>query len=589
MPPVTDPAIIEEFRRRKAERQQPQAAPTAAGTPIGPPVTDPAIIERFRNRKRFNEAAKQKREQILQTGENMAPAPDRISQAFEVAADPIADQSLRPDYDPYDFTEHTMRSLPFGDEVGSGGAALGRYLAGKTGLDSEVDLGDQYQRQRALDRAEQERYARQNPGKSLGGQLLGVAAGGAPRGAARALGVRAAPAAIQVSATLGGRVAEGVRGGAGLGALYGAGEGEGVRERAVNAVTGAGIGAGVGAALPLAGAAARAGRRLRSGYDPAIGGHVQRLEQEADNFYTQMDQAGVQLSRPALNRILTNIQVRAHNAGIDRDLHRGPSAVIRALQRDMQDLSRAPTLRRMDQIRRKIRDAPAESADDRRILRIMREGLDENLNRLRPRDLVGGNARVGMAALREGRRLQRQFYKAETVDNLVENARDALGANYTQAGLQTGIRQQFRALNKKIRNNAQERGRWSNEERRLINRIVRGGSGENVGRWLGMLALRGRSGAGTYAGAVGAGIMGGLDPVTATAIASTSAAAGEAAKRISTARGVMRTEALDRLIGTGSAVAPQRQLGPGSQRLGNLRRLVTSGASGLGARLLTGE
>jgi hypothetical protein len=334
-------------------------------------------------------------------------------------------------------------------------------------------------------------------------------------------------------------------------------------------------------------------RRLRNAYDPAIGGHTQRLEQEADQFYTQMDRAGVQLSRPAFNRILTNIQVRARRANIDPDLNAGPTAVVRALQRDIQDLSRAPTLRRMDQIRRKIRDAPTASADDRRILNIMVEGLEDNLRLLTQRDLVGGNLQTGMAALKEGRRLQKQFYKAETVDTLIENAKDALGANYTQAGLQTGIRQQFRALNKKIRTNARERGRWTNEERQLIDLIVRGGTGENIGRWLGMLALRGRSGAGAYATSTAAGSYV-LGPA-AIPLAIGAAGAGELAKRTSTARGIMNAEALDRLIGTGSTAIPPRQLGPGSQRVGQLRRLLVQqgaggvGGLGLGDPLITGE
>ena len=522
------------------------------------------------------------------------PASNRITQAFDVASDPIADQSLRPDYDQYGFTENMMRSLPFGDEVGSGGAALGRYLAGKSGLAPEVGLGAQYERQRALDRAEQERYARQNPVANVGGQVLGVAAGGAPTGGAAAFGTlrqtpaliaatRSAPRAVPVAATVPGRISQSVRQGAPLGALYGAGEGEGLRERATNAATGAVTGAVLGAALPLAGAAVRPLRRLRNSYDPAIGGHTRRLEQEADNFYTQMDQAGVQLSRPAFNRVLTNIRVRAHNANLDPELHTGASAATRALVRDMQDLSRAPTLRRMDQIRRKIRDAEARSPDDRRILNIMVEGLEDNLNLLTQRDLVGGNLQTGMTALREGRRLQRQFYKAEMVDTLIENARDALGANYTQAGLQTGIRQQFRALNKKIRTNARERGRWTNEERQLINLIVRGGTGENIGRWLGMLALRGRSGAGAYATSTAAGSYV-LGPA-AIPLAIGAAGAGELAKRTSTARGIMNAEALDRLIGTGSTVIPPRQLGPGSQRVGQLRRLlVQQGAGGAGGQ-----
>jgi hypothetical protein len=552
-------------------------------------VTDPSIIQAVKNRARLQDAAKKRR--TLEIGAGMPNVSDtdesmpdlfggpptmqrsRITQAFEAAADPRADLSLRPEYDPYTFREDVSRSIPFASEAAAGVAAAGPYLSGKQGF------GEAYNRQKLLGRAEEERYARQHPGAHLGATALGVAAAG-PTGAARAFGVRGAPAAAVIPATVAGRALEGIRGGAPIGALYGAGEGEGLKERAINAATGAAVGAGVGAALPYLGAAARSTRRLRNAYDPEIGGHVQRLDQEADKFYTQMDQQGVQLSRPTFNRILTNIQVRARNANIDPDLHKGPTAAVRALQRDIQDLSRAPTLRRMDQIRRKIRDAPTDSADDRRILRTMVEGLDENLNRLTPRDLVGGDVKTGMAALKEGRRLKKQYFKAETVDNLIENAKDKLGANYTQAGLQTGIRQEFRALNKKIRKDKMEKARWSNEERRLIQLIVRGGAGENFMRLVGRLAVR---------GPVSASIPALAGYFVNPALGAGMAAAGELTKRASTARGIMNAEALDRLIGTGTAKAPLRQLGPVAQGFGQGRRLLTELAPGLGDRLLRGE
>jgi hypothetical protein len=540
-----------------------------------------------------------KQKSALEIGQGMPEAPDRIAQAFDVASDPIADQSLRPDYNQYGFTENMMRSLPFGDEVGSGGAALGRYLAGQSGFDTEVGLGEQYERQRTLDRAEQERYARQNPVANVGGQVLGVAAGGAPTGAAAAFGTlrqtpaviaatRSSPAAVPVAATVPGRIAQGVRQSAPLGALYGAGEGEGIKERAVNTATGAATAAALGTALPLAGAALRSARRLYGGYDPEIGGHVQRLRQEANNLYTQMDQAGVQLSQPTFLRMAHNINARAHAEGLDPNKHRAVQTVLNSLVeeasgRGAHNVGRVPTLRRMDQLRQDLRDA-GETRSERRIARIMTQAWDEQLNRLNPRDLTAGNPRAGMTALREARRLRQQFYKAESVDEILENARDAVGANYTQAGLQTAIRQQFRALNKRIRK-GQEPG-WSNEERRLINLIVRGGSGENFMRLVGRLAVRG-----PVSGSMSALTGYFVNPALGVGMAG----AGELTKRASTARGIMNVEALDRLLATGNAAAPQRQLGPGSQALGQLRRFLVqqgagwSGKGGLGDRLTSGE
>jgi hypothetical protein len=507
------------------------------------------------------------------------PASNRIAQAFDVASDPIADQSLRPDYNQYGFTENMMRSLPFGDEVGSGGAALGRYLAGKSGLAPEVGLSEQYERQRALDRAEQERYARQNPVANVGGQVLGIAAGGAPTGAAAAFGIRGAPAAVQIPATLGGRVAEGVRTGAPLGALYGAGEGEGLKERAANAATGAVGGAVVGAALPTVAAGVRGafGRRTVSG--PT----VDQLRQQANAFYTQMDRAGVQLAGPAFQRIAQNVAARARLAGVDPSVHPRVTGALRRLLSDASGArgSAVPTLRHMDTLRQIMRDAAGDPGE-RRIARIMVEGLDDNLNRLQTRDIVAGNQQVGLTAVREARQLWQRMRKGELIDNLFENARDKTGANYTQAGLHTALRQEFRALAKRIRD-GKERG-WTNAERAAIERVVRGGPVENVLRLIGKAAPRGVFSA---APAFSAGYL--FDPVTGAAVAG----AGEIGKRAATAMGMRSADRVSDLVRAGGVPVPPL-LTPGQQQLSQLRRLLVeegaggSGKGGLGERLLTG-
>ena len=552
--------------------------PTASAPSTTAPASSAKPWQRYRKNV-IEDAAAKKRQQILETGQAMPEAPDRIAQAFEVASDPIADQSLRPDYNQYGFTENMMRSLPFGDEVGSGGAALGRYLAGQSGFAPEVGLGEQYERQRVLDRAEQERYARQNPVANVSGQVLGIAAGGSPTGAATALGVRGAPAAVQIPATVGGRVWEGVRTGAPLGALYGAGEGEGLKERAANAATGAVGGAVAGAALPTVAAGVRGafGRRTVSG--PT----VDQLRQQADAFYTQMDRAGVQLAGPAFQRIAQNVAVRARNAGVDPSVHPRVTGALRRLQADASGArgSAIPTLRHMDTLRQIMRDAAGDPGE-RRIARIMVEGLDDNLNRLQPRDIVAGNRQAGLTAVREARQLWQRMRKGELIDNLFENARDRTGANYTQAGLHTAVRQEFRALAKRIRQ-GQERG-WTNDERAAIQRVVRGGPVENVLRLVGKAAPRGViSATPSIAGAMY------FDPVTGAVIAGT----GEVSKRAATAMGMRNADRVSDLVRAGGVPAPP-PLTPGQQQLSQLRRLLVeegagwSGKAGLGDRLLTG-
>jgi hypothetical protein len=573
---VTDPDLLQQLNTPAIGMGAPALPATRQR------VTDPAILQRLDRVTRIKDAAAELR------GKIQSPA-GRIEQAFSEADLPEANQPFPlPAGSEYGFTENMMSRLPFGDETAALGGGIGRYLAGKSGLAPEKSFTDAWNYGQAINRAGQEQYRGEHPLGDFAGQALGVVAGGAPSGAAATLGVRGAPAAVQIPATLPGRIAEGVKSGAPIGALYGAGEGDTLKERATNMAISAGTGTALGAALPVAGTIGRSARRLSTEYEPQLGGHAPRLEQAADHFYQQMDAAGVQLRPNTFNRILTNIQVRAHNAGIDDQLHPAATAIVRALRNDIRDTTRVPTMRRMDQIRRKIRDAVPRNAsdDERRIIRTMVEGMDENLNRLTPRDLTGGNPRASVTALREGRRLQKQMYKAETVDNLVENAKDKLGKNYTQAGLQTAIKQEFGSLSKKIRMDPREAGRWTNEERMLIKKIVRGGSGEKIGRVLGRLALRGPIGATAYTSGGGAAMLAGLDPVTTGILATGGLAVGEGAKRISTARNVMNTERLGNLIEHGHTRLPKPAVRP---RGVQARRLAIPLAIGLGDRLLTGD
>jgi hypothetical protein len=539
-------------------------------------VTDPSILQRLNNLGVIKDKAAELRGKI-QSPEG------RIEQAFSEANRTEANQPFQlPAGSEYDFSQNMMSRLPFGDETAALGGGIGRYMAGKSGLASEMTFPEAWNYGAAVNRAGQEQYRAANPGGDLAGTVLGTAVGSSPTGAAAALGIRGAPVAARVAPTVVGRTAEGIRSGAGIGALQGAGEGDNIKDRARNMALGGAEGTILGAAMPLGGGALRAGRRMSGGYQPQIGGHVQRLEHEADQLYTQMDRSGVTLTPNATNRILGNLQARARVAGFRPRLHDNLNRPLQMLQDEMANPTFPRTMRGMDELRRAVRDSLPNNAtpDERRILHTMVEGLDENLNRLTPRDLSTGrgNVRQALGYLQEGRRLVRQRYKAETVDNLFQNAMDKVGKNYTQAGLQTAMRQEFGALSKRIRTNPRERGRWTNEERAVIQNIVRGRWGENTMRNIGrVFSVRSKAGVGMYGASLPGSVYMGADPVTATAVAGTLAGVGEVAKRASTARGIMNAERLDNLIGTGQNVI---QRPPVRQGLAQLRRFITPQASG---------
>jgi hypothetical protein len=73
--------------------------------------------------------------------------------------------------------------------------------------------------------------------------------------------------------------------------------------------------------------------------------------------------------------------------------------------------------------------------------------------------------------------------KAETLDKIHERALNKVGANYSNAGMQTALRQEFKNLA-----NSPKMSRFTKEEQAVIRRIVRGASGENILRYLGKFA-----------------------------------------------------------------------------------------------------
>jgi hypothetical protein len=79
---VTDPDLIRRVREAAGQRPAAQPSPTIPPTG-GRVVTDPGVIQGVKNRARLQDAAKKR---ALAVGQDMPEAPDRISQAFDVAA-----------------------------------------------------------------------------------------------------------------------------------------------------------------------------------------------------------------------------------------------------------------------------------------------------------------------------------------------------------------------------------------------------------------------------------------------------------------------------------------------------------------------
>src|SRR5690606_18202419 len=150
-----------------------------------------------------------------------------------------------------------------------------------------------------------------------------------------------------------------------------------------------------------------------------------------------------------------------------------------------------------------------KAPDEARIASIMKDALDDFVQRLRPGDVLAGDPIKGASALKVARDLWARGSKADAIENLIERARNRAG-QFSGSGYENALRTEFRAF---VRNRRNLRG-FTADERAALQRVARGGPIENALRYLGKLAPTGIVSAALSGGAGAA--MGG--PVGAAAL-----------------------------------------------------------------------
>jgi hypothetical protein len=226
-------------------------------------------------------------------------------------------------------------------------------------------------------------------------------------------------------------------------------------------------------------------------------------------IYKEAEEAGVRITPEAYNRLAYGIRHMAKKEGFASDVHPKAWHAAERIYSDRvvppkvdpmsrvtgvtpKEQRRTYSFEDIDMHRRRATDAlrgrDERYADDRRLAGKVAERIDEWWNSLEAKDIAGGDIAKAQALVPKARALWGRQAKARILDNIKENALDTVGANYTSAGLQTALRQQFKALNKKIRESDGKYGNFSKEEKALINSLTRGVSLENHLRYFGKLA-----------------------------------------------------------------------------------------------------
>lgn len=220
---------------------------------------------------------------------------------------------------------------------------------------------------------------------------------------------------------------------------------------------------------------------------------VAALRSRADQLYKEADNSGVIIHKNSIKNAVDDIKNTIAKEGVDATLHPNSIAAYKRLEAATQEHQ---SLKGAEILRRVVSDAAQSGTTaDRRIARIIRDKLDDFTENLTGKDVFGQDPKAAVTALSEARSIWGRVRKAETIERLVERAKNR-AQQFTGSGYENALRTEFRQLAQ----NEKRMGRFSKAEQSAIQNVARGGPVNNVFRMLGRLAPRGPVGAGISGG-----------------------------------------------------------------------------------------
>ncbi len=220
---------------------------------------------------------------------------------------------------------------------------------------------------------------------------------------------------------------------------------------------------------------------------------TEQLKGMSQGLYDEAKTAGVEYTAPGYTRLVAGLEHKLAGEGIRKDLHPDTFHAITEMIKTGKSNGAVPggkniSLNELDQLRQvasKARRRFGESSNDadKRLSRIVTDRIDDFINKPVTGDIAAGDPAKASESIKHARALWQRMRKAETLDKINERALNKVGANYSNAGMQTALRQEFKNLA-----NSPKFSRFSKEEQAVIRRIVRGASTENMLRWAGKFA-----------------------------------------------------------------------------------------------------
>lgn len=367
---------------------------------------------------------------------------------------------------PWSTAQEAMDMLTMGGQSKLNAAGIGLIDATTGALQGKGwDFSTPYNRELAESRASQEQYGKDNPISKRVGQ-----------GAGLAVGIAGLPA---VTALKGSGLIPQIANTAATGGVYGAGAGalqdaDSMEERGSNALWGGGIGMGLGPlSIPIAKGIGKAASYFR-GAPQTQAPTVPQLRAEKNAAYTASKDIGLTVKPEAINTMADDVAAKFADDAFDADLE--PKAAI-LLKRVTEARDKPLTLTELDNLRKKaVRLAKGDNKEEAHFAGKVIESIDDFMDNLNAAGVESGDPKAANAAITNARDLAKRTRKAEMMETAFKKAENAVGANYSQAGMQTALQQQFR----RILDDPKKLRLFNSEEQEAITAVVHGNRTQKV-------------------------------------------------------------------------------------------------------------
>jgi hypothetical protein len=154
-------------------------------------------------------------------------------------------------------------------------------------------------------------------------------------------------------------------------------------------------------------------------------------------------------------------------------------------------------------IAKKIKDLSPTDKGDRRVLWAAKHFIDDYATNLTTKDVMAGDIKGGLKALKDAKKYWSQKSKLELLDQMEETAEDTGKSLYTRGGVEHGTRREFLKF---LRKDPNKRQRLNKQELQAFKKVSRGTTAANLARGVG----KHLGGFGLLPGAAGGAYLGGM-------------------------------------------------------------------------------